>query len=258
MIPEAFVTEWAERVRWPTPEQVEQDLVLSRLIVEIANDPYLGNELVFRGGTCLHKLHAAEAVRYSDDLDYVRRTAGGIAPLTRALSRLADRLGMEVRTRIGQQPKVYFRAPVEAGSATMRVKVEVNTYERSPARDVVLVPFGVESSWFRGHADVATFALPELVATKLRALYQRSKGRDLFDLWLALTDLNVAPAEILDCFPPYRPQGYTRGRAEANLREKLLRDDFRNDLNPLVTVWPERYDIDTAAELVIDRIFAFL
>ena len=57
MIPDAYIVEWSGRVGWPTPEQLEQDLVLSRLILETAGNSYLGEELVFRGGTCLHKFH---------------------------------------------------------------------------------------------------------------------------------------------------------------------------------------------------------
>ncbi|HUY06409.1 MAG TPA: hypothetical protein VMU99_04030 [Acidimicrobiales bacterium] len=38
MIPEAFIVEWSSKVNWPTPEQVEQDLVLSLLITDFAND----------------------------------------------------------------------------------------------------------------------------------------------------------------------------------------------------------------------------
>lgn len=63
--------------------------MLSQLIVEIANENYLGDELVFRGGTCLDKLHAPEPPRYSEDLDYVRSAAGGIRDLTRAGSESA-------------------------------------------------------------------------------------------------------------------------------------------------------------------------
>lgn len=63
--------------------------------------------------------------------------------------------------------------------------------------------------------------MAELVATKIRALFQRSKGRDLFDLWLAITRLGVTPADLVACFGPYRPDGYTARRAEQNLREKL-------------------------------------
>lgn len=67
MIPRAAITAWGSSVGWASDEQVEQDLLLSRLIIEIANDPYLGEELVFRGGTCLHKLYADRPYRYSED-----------------------------------------------------------------------------------------------------------------------------------------------------------------------------------------------
>ena len=48
MIPQSAVTEWAAQLPWPTPErieqieQIEQDLLLSRLVIEIARDDYLG------------------------------------------------------------------------------------------------------------------------------------------------------------------------------------------------------------------------
>jgi predicted nucleotidyltransferase component of viral defense system len=258
VIPRADIVEWGRRVGWPSDAQTEQDLLLSRLIVDIGNDPYLGDELVFRGGTCLHKLHADRAYRYSEDLDYVRRTAGGIGDLTRAVSAIGEALGMEVRTRIGQQPKIYLRAPFESGDGRMQIKVEVNTFERSPGRDLVRLPYSVESAWFAGSADVVTFCLAELVSTKLRALFQRSKGRDLFDLWLAMVQLDVAATELVECFAPYRPLGYTRARAEQNLRAKLEDPSFRDDLTPLVATWPEGYDIDVAAELVITEVFALL
>jgi predicted nucleotidyltransferase component of viral defense system len=70
MIPDAAITHRSVDAPWPTRTQVEQDLLLSRLICEISADPYLGDELVFRGGTCFHKLHLSPARRYSEDLDY--------------------------------------------------------------------------------------------------------------------------------------------------------------------------------------------
>lgn len=258
MIPRPAITAWGRRVGWPTEEQVEQDLLLSRLIVEIANDDYLRQELVFRGGTCLHKLRMPQGERYSEDLDYVRRSSGGIAEFTRAARAIGERLGMEVRTKVGMHPKVFLRSSYESSGRPMRIKIEVNTFERFPARPVVTVPYRVESAWFTGGADVLTFALDELVATKIRALYQRSKGRDLFDLWLALTRLGVAPADLVQSFAPYRPDGYTQAAAVANLREKLRRADFRDDLRPLVTAWPAGYDLDEAAELVIADVLSLV
>lgn len=63
MIPYDAVTEWSVDRPWPTREQVEQDLLRSRAICAIAADPYLGDELVFRGGTALHKLHLPQPLR---------------------------------------------------------------------------------------------------------------------------------------------------------------------------------------------------
>lgn len=232
--------------------------MLSRLIVDIANDDYLGDELVFRGGTCLHKLRFVPGLRYSEDLDYVRKSAGGIGELTRALREIGEHLGMKVNVEISKYPKVKFRAPFESGRGSMRIKIEVNTYERSPALPLERVPFAVESAWFAGSADVLTFSTAELVATKIRALYQRSKGRDLFDMWAALTLLDLTPDEILDAFRPYRPDGLTSALAIANLQAKLTKSDFRDDLKTLARRPPDGYDIDDAARIVASTVLAAL
>ena len=109
MIPANFVTAWAVTHPWPLPQQVEQDLLLSRAICAIADDDYLGSELVFRGGTALHKLHLPRAWRYSEDLDYVRISEAGISPLTKALTALGIDLGFRVNTKIGRHPKIHWR-----------------------------------------------------------------------------------------------------------------------------------------------------
>lgn len=99
-----------------------------------------------------------------------------------------------------------------------------------------------------------TFQPEELVATKLRALFQRKKGRDLFDLWVALTALDLDPAEIVACFDPYRPDGYTADRARQGLEEHLGDAGFRADLLPLLREVPDVYDIGAAAALVGDTL----
>ena len=111
MIPSRLITAWSRFAPWLTEEQVEQDLVLSRLIVELANHPVLGEELVFRGGTCLHKLVLPTPLRYSEDLDYVRATHGPIGPILDAIREIAEVLGMEASTDVGSFPKVRLRAP---------------------------------------------------------------------------------------------------------------------------------------------------
>ena len=254
MIPRNSITAWSQFVNWPNFDQVEQDLLLSRLIVEMANDPLLGNELVFRGGTCLHKFHLKPALRYSEDLDYVRRSSGEIGPIFDAVRSIGERLKMTVNTSLAEHPKVFLRGSYESGSGAIRIKIEINTHERSPAKPYVTRLYTVDSPWFQGKADVLTFCPEELVASKLRALYQRTKGRDLFDLWLALTRLKLVPEDIVACFAAYCPENYSARMAERNLREKLGKDSFRNDLSSLLTEVPQDYDIDSAGEMVINTL----
>lgn len=257
MIPADAITAWTVDHPWPTREQVEQDLLLSRAICAIASDPYLGSELAFRGGTALHKLHLPEPLRYSEDLDYVRTSAGGIRELTRVLTQLGESLGFDVRTRISEHPKVLWRTTAQTG-VPLRIKIEVNTHERSPALPHLLHPYAVRSPWWSGEAQVRTFAPAELVATKIRALYQRSKGRDLFDLWLALDHLGLDPVAILAAFEPYRPNGLTSAKAVANLDAKLRDRSFREDLRPLVRAYPDAFDVDTAAHRITTDLLSHL
>lgn len=78
-----------------------------------------------------------------------------------------------------------------------------------------------------GEAAVPTFHLTELIATKVRALYQRKKGRDLCDLRLAVRHAGLAPDDIAACFAPYRPESWSAGRALENLEAKLNDAQFR-------------------------------
>lgn len=217
MITHADIAHWRTHVPWISPEDVEQDLVLSRLIIEFAQHSLLGKELLFRGGTCLHKLWLDKPWRYSEDLDYVRRGRGGVGEVLDAIREVAaDAEFDEVRTQISRHPKARLRSTF-VGGRRLQIKVEINTFERFPARPTVTREFRIDSPWFSGSAEVPTFALEELTATKIRALFQRSKGRDLFDLWLAVRYAGTIPADIARCFDPYRPEGWTVRRALANL-----------------------------------------
>jgi len=65
MIPQAYITEWSNNVPWQTNEQVEQDLVICRALVEIFKDDFLADSLAFRGGTALHIRSDKRIVSYS-------------------------------------------------------------------------------------------------------------------------------------------------------------------------------------------------
>ena len=134
----------------------------------------------------------------------------------------------------------------------------MNTHERSPALPLARVSHSVASSWWSGASDVVAFQPEEVGATKIRAIFQRKKGRDLFDLWLALTELKLAPEAILDAYRVYAPEGLTATRSVLDLREKVQDGSFRNDLAALVDPWPDSYSIESAADLVIDKLLSHI
>ena len=63
--------------------------------------------------------------------------------------------------------------------------------------------YSVDKRWFSGNCWIQTFHLEELFGTKLRALYQRKKGRDLYDLYKALTVTNVNIDKVIACYKKY-------------------------------------------------------
>ncbi len=85
MIPTQNIVAWSKVAPWAEPRQVEQDLIIARALVALFNNPFLHGELRFRGGTALNKLHFPAPLRYSEDIDLVRTTAGPIGPVLDAL-----------------------------------------------------------------------------------------------------------------------------------------------------------------------------
>ncbi|TIW52060.1 MAG: nucleotidyl transferase AbiEii/AbiGii toxin family protein, partial [Mesorhizobium sp.] len=190
MIPLDYITAWNRVVPWASQRQVEQDLIISRAIVAIFSDPFLRGELRFRGGTALNKLHFPTPLRYSEDIDLVRTSAGPIGPVLDGVRAILEPwLGKAKSDPSPVAPKLRFRVDAEGEPADVRIslKVEINTRERDAYDSPIEIPFGVENPWFNGEAAIPTFSREEMLATKLRALLQRNKGRDLFDLDHALT-----------------------------------------------------------------------
>lgn len=262
MIPKNNITAWRAQSPWLLDAQVEQDLVISRAIVELFRVPELAGSLAFRGGTALYKLYLTPPARYSEDIDLVQVQPAPIGEtLDRARSVLDPWLGMPRRLlKEGRVNLVYRFESEDAPPFKLRLKIEINTREHFTELGIVRVPFEVENPWFGGSADVATYVLDELLCTKLRALYQRKKGRDLFDVWHAVTTGRADPPALLACFKRYMAEegrAVTRAQFEENLAGKRARPDFRDDVQPLLRpgfAW----DIDVAMDTVLETLVALL
>ena len=258
MIPADFISEWRSQAPWVESSQVEQDLVISRALVEIFDDDRLAEALAFRGGTALYKLHLTPGPRYSEDIDLIQKTAEPIGPtIDRLRGRLDSWLGDPKRTfKQGRVTLVYRFHSEDSPPLPLRLKVEINSREHFAVLGFERRQLGIRSRWFSGSSHVSTYALDELLGTKLRALYQRKKGRDLFDLWWASQHATVDLDRVVCCYGEYLgAEGLRVSRAEmeANLVGKLTDRRFVADLGPLLAPGIE-WDLEAAAEWAFQEI----
>lgn len=240
MIPHDYITEWRAEAPWTEDAQVEQDLVISKALVDIFSHDILRDVLAFRGGTALHKLFLKPAARYSEDIDFVQIKAEPAGDMMAAL-REALAPWIDDRPRYTQsENRVTFKFRFQSEDPTplpLTLKVEINTREHFAIRCLQDIPFVVKSRWFTGDCMIPSYSLNELLGTKLRALYQRRKGRDLFDLAVALDHPDSNPDQIIETFNAYMEHGghtVTKTQFEQNLAPKMENVNFTADISPLL------------------------
>lgn len=262
MIPRDYITEWRTQAPWVQDIQVEQDLIISRALVEMFSNPLLAEALAFRGGTALYKLYLKPASRYSEDIDLVQMRAERAGQIMDALRTVLDPwLGVPRWKQTENSVTFVYRFPSEdSPPIQMKLKVEINSREHFAVHGFARAPYSVSSRWFEGSCSIQTYALDELLGTKLRALYQRKKGRDLFDLALALKHDGVDPARIVSVFQAYMMYNghqVTRALFEQNLYEKLTDPQFTADISPLLAAGVS-WDMEKATEIVRRRLVGLL
>jgi predicted nucleotidyltransferase component of viral defense system len=262
MIPRDYITEWRKQAPWVQDSQVEQDLVISKALVNIFSNAILNAALAFRGGTALYKLYVRPAARYSEDIDLVQIDPEPAGSMMEALRTVLDPwLGGPRWKQTEGRVTLTYRFDSEGTPAIpLRLKIEINSREHGVVYGITRVPFAVSSRWFEGACQIPTYKLEELLGTKLRALYQRNKGRDLFDLATGLTHPAVDTARVVAAFGEYMKRGghrVTRAVFERNLEAKLVDPQFGADVGPLLAAaYP--WNIAAAGALVSSRLMHLL
>lgn len=239
MITKPAIAKWKDHAPWSSFDQIEQDLVISRVLVEMFSDEFLNEHLAFRGGTALHKLYLNPAPRYSEDIDLVQVKEGPIGPIMKRIGEVITFFEEERKTSIGGHgAKAFYRFNSEYGEVRLRLKLEINGKEHFNVLDWVEFPFAMENDWFSGSTKIKTYSINELLGTKLRALYQRSKGRDLFDLDYSRLNVEIDLDQIIECFNVYMKASVnsipTQKQFFLNIEEKEKDELFTGDMEGLI------------------------
>ncbi|MGA1976728.1 MAG: nucleotidyl transferase AbiEii/AbiGii toxin family protein [Bacteroidales bacterium] len=247
MIPQQYITEWSEFVPWQANEQVEQDLIICRSLVELFSDEFIAGKLAFRGGTALHKLFLEPQSRYSEDIDLVQILTEPFGPSIDKIRKLLSFLGEPKIKQKDRNTTMIFNFESEIQPVqVLKLKVETNCREHFSVFNLKEKIFKVNSPWFKGECNITTYEIEELLGTKLRALYQRKKGRDLYDLFKALkTNDSLSKEKIIQVFQHYMKHEVTGIPSKAsylkNLEDKMNDPEFLGDTTALLRP-DETYD----------------
>lgn len=250
MIPSESIQQWAHRAPWPVSRQIEQDLIISRALCDIFNSASLAGKLAFRGGTAINKLLFDVPTRYSEDIDLVQLEKEPIGKVLDGIRDALSWLGKANVSAAAHSVHMIFKfEPEDASQKSLKLKVEVNTREHTNLMGTKDYPFSIENKWYTSSANIISFHPDELFATKLRALLQRRKNRDLFDLGEGLSRLNLDASKVLEGFNHYLSlEGQAINRAEAEKRMLLkLQKSLIEDISPLLPS-SENYSEDKAIE----------
>jgi predicted nucleotidyltransferase component of viral defense system len=246
MIARPILEKWRAKAPWALLGQVEQDLIISRALVEIFNNDYLKSRIAFRGGTALNKLIFPRPLRYSEDIDLNRLETGASgAVIDEVRNALEQMLGRPKKVKSTERSIkiIYDYDSIEGGLA--KLKIEINTRETLPEHKLQSIPYTVDTDYFFGETKIMSFDTEEMIGSKLRALYQRSKGRDLFDLY-ELGKMNFNWEKIITSFHKLKI-GASRLDFENNINEKMKDNEFLEDMDLLL---PDgvQYDVQDAYE----------
>jgi predicted nucleotidyltransferase component of viral defense system len=254
MIPRTFITEWRERSLWPNDAQAEQDLIIERALITIYQDEFLTENLAFRGGTALHKLWLQPQIRYSEDIDLVQVSAAPIGEVLTKLRKILSFIEGKVTVDRGEfMSTINYQYITEVEPVRkVKLKIEINCREHFAVLGYLQKEVSMTNSWFTGQANIRTYKIEELLATKLRALYQRRKGRDLFDLWYANSQLSPDIPQMIMAYREYITHQGRAIRAEdfiSNLESKIRDQEFRKDILGLLRL-DKTYDPDIAFQWI--------
>lgn len=257
MVPESYITEWRSRAPWQSNEQIEQDLIISRTLVALFSDDFLRENLAFRGGTALHKLYLQPAPRYSEDIDLVQIKEGPIKPILQQIGQVVNFFEEDrvVKPKANNNTLLYRFYSEYSPDIRLRLKIEINCREHFNLLGWRSYFFEVNSPWFSGNCNITTYCIEELLGTKLRALYQRKKGRDLFDIFYASQHAELDYSQMAHCYNEYmkfvvgKPPSFKN--FISNMLEKQNSSAFKGDMNGLLRP-DQEYNQELAFQWLFD------
>lgn len=202
-----LVTEWGLR-----DSVIEKDYVLGWLLWGIGADPDLNTYWAFKGGTSLKKCYL-ETWRFSEDLDFTILPGGPDKPKTiepiikKILERVHEAAGIDFTVALPSfkhaekynytEGKIFYRGPLSTRNPA-RIKLDLSGYEKIAHPTALREISHPYTDLLPKPATIRCYSFEEVFAEKLRAMGERGRPRDLYDIVLLYRqkDLQLAPRLI--------------------------------------------------------------
>lgn len=239
------VRTWADELGITDSLLAELDFRLVYILDVISKDTTFKDKLYLKGGTAINKLYLKDLSRLSVDIDFnhIGLKHGVLSERNYVIKRLMETVHshdhayvVKMRKKRYEQTTIHVKYPSLANVPDQHIKIEISHIERFPILPVVnkqlRLPRG-EETW------LMTYRPEELIATKIRALHDRRKGRDVYDLWTVSRALDLDKTAIRKLFLYYfyrgrkvfNPKLFFLGLEEA-AKENAFDDDVSNFIRP--------------------------
>jgi predicted nucleotidyltransferase component of viral defense system len=240
-------------------DYAEKDYVNSWVLYGIYETAF-GDDLLFKGGTALSKLYFPDTWRFSEDLDFTvdGQFTGSEALLHNALETASRRSGIEftLTEYYESQEEGYPTYYIEASIQYRAMFDHKNTTELNIMGDEVVAAPPVEHAYEDQDVtpcSLTAYSLAEIFGEKLRTIYQRTRGRDYYDLYQIIVGDATPPADVTAAIfaakrahapdeSYHTPPEPTQGLPAA--ARNTIADDWTNTLPELVADVPPLNDVE--------------
>ena len=171
---------------------IEKDLVISIVLAIISDSPafsWCSDKLIFRGGTCIKKVFYPDETRFSEDIDLMGLNIEEAGLFMRSVNKLVgmnlgvtsfDSTEVQYSNERGLDFMLYYTSVLQQKDHISFNLSTAYPMERIQKRAVIVEPY------LQINPSILTLGIKEILAEKTRALLQRRKPRDLFDVWFLI------------------------------------------------------------------------
>lgn len=170
----------------------EKDYVLA-LVLQLISQSHLGKKLVFKGGTALHHCYI-EQRRFSEDLDFSSVQQHISFEEVQKVLTSVDYLTVKKHyqsTATMKIERLLYSGPIGFPNS---LKIDIDKLQNVllPVQEIIYrTAWGIEF-------PVRVMDIREICAEKIRAMSDRARYRDFFDVYLILKTYHLEFQEILD------------------------------------------------------------